>query len=51
MVPTSLVALGLAVGLIAPPPVTDLTLTDMTGSGGVPRPRPGLDVAGFDHRP
>lgn len=38
MVPTSLIALGLAVGLIAPPPVPDLTLTDMTGKPRSLRP-------------
>lgn len=45
MVPTSLFALGLAVGLIAPPPVPDLTLNDITGKPRSVRPSEAKAVA------
>lgn len=45
MVPASLIALGLAVGLIAQPPIPDLTLTDMTGKSRSVRPSEAKAVA------
>jgi hypothetical protein len=45
MVHASLVALGLAVGVIAPPPVPDLTLTDTTSKPRSVRPSEAKPVA------